>query len=550
MISQHFEPMVTLLLPAGEFQVFRREDLPRLPASARDGLLAAAEKALAAPLPQADLALWRASAADYDSRRAEARRACAALCFGEAVEQKGRFLPAAAEALYQLLNEPSWNQSTRRAVPMRGLSPDTFAAETAELVGWALPLLGEGLERYAPGMNVRAAGECEDRVLSWLDDPACCEAALRRADAPCAARAFTVACLLIPQDDSARWLRLKNALRIADRCLTGGWLAAAHSQGGLESWLESACALADALLLTDLACSGQSGLRGDEEIRLQMRLPLDLAMGGPYFTDEKTAMRPRLSGSDVYRIGAAFDDDDLCALGARLRSLNAEEDAAPGNITARVLDALWRASLEREKGALVLPECAEVRRMGYIAARPEGGKGFWAALHAGALVLFLDGAPVLVEGPEGAAARSLPEPNDCRQSRSGARDIQAKAEGFLSLSMDVAPTFPAEASISTWQRTVMITNSGDTVRLLDAFDFAGDRRPCALRFVTPVRPVVAVGAPRVRLGPVYLQWDGEMEPSVAQVSPEGEGEPLWALLLRRGTPMAGGCWTCTFTRAE
>ena len=550
MISQHFEPMVTALLPAGEFRVFRREDLPLLPASARDPILEAAEKALSAPAPQEDLALWRASPADYDARREKKRRACAALCLGEAIGQRGRFLPAAAEAVYALLNEPSWNQSGRRSVPARGQTPDTFAAETCELLSWTAPLLGEDLERYAPGLGDRVAAECEERVLAWLDDPACCEAALRRADAPVAARAFVAACLLVPQDDSARWLRLKNALRIADRCLSGGWLAAAHSQGGLASWLTSACALSDAVLLADLACSGQSGLRGDESLRGEMRLPLALAMGGAYFTDEASVMRPCLPGADVYRIGATFDDDDMCALGAHLRSLEEEDGGLEGSVTQILLNALWRASLERENSPLRLDECDEVRRMGYVCARPEGGKGFWAALHAGSLVLFLDGAPVLVEGPQGAVARSLPEPNDCRQSRSGARDIQAKAEGFLSLSMDVAPTYPAEASISTWQRTVMITNGGETTRLLDAFDFAGDRRPCALRFVTPVRPAVAVGAPRVRLGPVYLQWDGELEPSVTQVCSDQDGTALWALLLRRATPMAGSCWTCTFTRAE
>lgn len=553
MISSHFEAMVTALLPAEEFRLFRRGDLPRLPSRTIDRFLSQAERALHLPVRVPGLGEWLASPADYDAARLETRRALCALSLGEAVHQRGRYLPAAAELLYAILSEPSWNRAGRRHVPALQEMPDCMAAETAELLAWAAVLLDSPLEEYAIGLRQSAYQLCEERFLRHLDDPACCEAALRRTDAPKFARAATAACLIVPQDESTRWLRLKNALRIADRCAGGGWILSAFHRDGLSGWMESACAISDAVLLADLACASQSGLRADESLIAEMRLPAQLHIDGEYFTDEKSNLKPQIHGEDLYRIGAAFDDDSLCSLGAKIDRLAREaEIPAPwredDDITARLLNALWRPSLEKDGGDLPEGALASLQGLHFYAARPHAGKGFYAALVSGALLLLLDGEPVLTLSPCGPEGRSLPEPDGRTQTRPMCRDASLRADGFPSISMDIAPSFPLDASLASWQRTVMLTNHDQTVRLLDAFDFAGTRKTCRLRFVCAQQPVVAVGAPRARIGSAHIEWDGPTHASVETID-AGDGKELYALLLARPEAAAGGCWTCTFTRS-
>lgn len=550
MISSHFEAMVTTLLPAEEFILFRRSDLTNLPAHTQDRFLTHAEKALRSGLNMPALADWLAGPAQYDSLRAQNRRDLAALCLGEAVRQNGRYLASAAQLLFAILCEPSWNRAGRRAVPAMQAAPDAFAAETAELIAWAALLLDRDADEYAIGLRESAYQACEERVLRYLDDPAVCEAALRRTDAPVFARATAAACLFTPQNESVRWLRLKNALRIADRCASGGWFQSAFAREGLRGWIESACAVSDAVLLADLACAGQSGLRSDESLIAEMRLPVQLHIDGEYFADEKSHLRPGLSGEDLYRIGATFDDDALCSLGARLdRAAISRGDMAAGsiqnNITACMLSALWRPSLENDPGNMSAEPTAQMQSLSFYAARPHGGKGFYTALVSGALVLFLDGEPVLTLADQGAEGRSLPEPDLKMQSRPSVRDISLRTDGFPTISMDIAPSFPLDASLASWQRTVMLTNHDQTVRLLDAFDYAGTRKISRLRFVSPHMPVVAVGAPRARIGTANIEWDGPTNASIEQID-----EKHWALILAKGDMAAGGCWTCTFTRSE
>lgn len=565
MISSHFDAMVSALLPAGQMSLFRREDLPRLPKASLELLRAEADAALKEEIPCFSLTDAFENLEKAEEARAARRRRLSALAAGEAVTQRGaegRYLKETCNALYALCEEGTWSALSRRAVPQRSAPPDYSASMTAELIGWTALLIGPSIDALAPGLIARAFAECEERVLVYLDDPAFCEVALRRENAPAVARALASACILVPQEESARWLRLKNALRIADRCMAGNWLEGAYAREGFAGWLPAACAIADMVLLTDIACDGQSGLREDADLRGEMRLPAFLHVSEDWFLDEASAMKPSLPAEDVYRLGAVFDDDALCALGAYLAGREAERetaDKAPraprfDGIASRVLCALWRDSLERENARLLTARRVEVPSLGVYAAGSTNSEGFYAALRCGSLNLFLDGQPVLIDGPGGSASRSLPVPAGGAQAFKTVRDAQARIDGFPTLTMDIAPSFPPEARVSSWQRTVMLTGGGSVARLLDAFDFSGARSSCALRFVTPHRPVIAVGAPRARIGGAYMEWEGDMEPSVETLElPEGAQiwcGALYALVLTQKAQVAGGCWTVIFSRAK
>ncbi len=557
MISSHFDKMVTALLGARDFRLFEKAQLRNLPEHTVRRFVRAAETALRAKIEPAGLADWLESADPHTERYDEKRRAMRSLlvdlCLGEAVTQRGRYLKAAAERIFAILSEPCWNRAGRRTLPCAPQTPDIFCAQTAEILAWAAYLLEENLDEIAPGLADGLHFAVENRAVSWLDDPACCESALRSSSAPSFARAMGVACLFTPQDESVRWLRFKNALRIADRCIEGDWLRSAWKNNGLHGWMRGACALSDLILLTDFACEGRSGLRADEDIFGEMSLPAVLQISEQYFADEKNAMRPEVFGEDCYRIGATFDDDAMCALGVQLDSLERAQEADPGaeklraseNITSRMLNALWRQSLESESAKPAEGGIVQAPEIHFYAARPHA-KGFYAALLGGAPVLFADGKPIVALSP---LARSMPEIEGIGPARVSCRDRSIREEGFATISMDIAPAYGAQAALASWQRTLMVINRACAVRILDAFDFSGARKRPAIRFVCAEMPVIAVGAPRARIGQVQLEWEGPTKARMEEHTGEN-GEKSYSLLLERDEAVAGGCWTTTFALGE
>lgn len=537
MISHYFDRMISNLRPPEDFVLFRRSDMLRLPARTVDLFLNAA--ASLGDVPEAGLEDWLESPAGYDRLRTATRTALRTLVFAEVITQNGKYLPDAAVLLYRILREPAWNAANRHSIPLRAAGCDLYAAQTAELIAWTLMLLDDPLEKYAPGIMSWAREECIHRFLNSLEEPSCCEAILRTADAPLFARAAAVTAILLPQDGSQRWLRLKNALRIAERSVS--FCQDAYNTSGLSLWCRYAAALADTVFLTDLACDGRSGMREDPDLRSVITLPVLTHITGGFFVDGRSDMEPELRGDDLYRIGAAFDDDRLCALGAALSRRTPEPDCGT-DVTGILLNALWRASMEDDT---VLPNedpLVVCREIGLYGARSSGRDSFYAALHNGALIVYLNGEPVLTEGSEGAITRSLPEPDGMRQIRQQCSDITVRTDGFPSIGMNLAPTFPMDAGISSWQRTLLLTGATGSLRLLDVFDFAGRRHTAAMRFTSHRDIVLATGGKMAHIGNAYLSWDG---PSLAKVEDLPGG--MHALVLSSSGPVTGACWTCVIT---
>ncbi len=546
MFSSHFDHMVSSLTSAEEFRMFRRQDLTAIPEDVKREIMRRGHMARKAAAP--GLREWLASAEGYDSARRAVRSSLADMLLCEAVTEEGRAAGEIADMLYSILAEPSWSVSDKRKVPMRKEQPDAFAAETAALMVWAKELYKNELETVAPGICEAAMDECRERLVDRLDDPAFCETVLRRPDALSFAAAAVTAVLYVPQDESLRWLRLKNLLRIAERCVSAGRLGEVYRRRGLAAWLTEALCMADIAFMCDFACSGESGLCADEELRGQAKLISSAYIGEDILIDEKTYMKPALCGADVYRLGAVFDDDAVCAIGEKLESLHPGMESACG-ITGRLLNVLWSGSFANDRlhDSYKHPRIVVDGENGIYAARPSGGKGFYAGMYLGALVVYLDGECILTAG-EGAAERSIPWPERTGEVKHYASDISVRQDGFPTISMNLAGAYGPETCVSSWQRTVMVTSGAENIRLVDAFDFSGARRKAAVRFITPARPVVAVGAPRAVMGSCLIEWDGPASAEVALVSSE-PGKELYALVLSAQGPAAGGCWTYFLRRS-
>lgn len=545
MISSHFGTMVATLLPADAAMPYTVQHMRRLPAPLARTLLARAERAARLPFAPATLDLWKSNPSAFAQNRVALRTGLTDLCLGEAVGQEGRYIGEIAQRVYALLCEPCWNGSGARSVTCVSRGPDNQCAQTAQLLTWTLLLHSKALLSYAPGLCEGVTAAIEHRFASYLLDPACCEAVLRTSTPLAFARAAAVVCLCLQGDNSTRWLRLKNALRIADRCMENDWLYAAWRSEGLSSWVREAAYLADIVLLCDIACGEHSGLRTDADLRKGMDLPAKLHIAQSFFADEKSGLCPSISAEALYRIGATFDRDALCATGAYLAKQSREKApvSADEDCTSALLSALWHEALEAEPAPPASSGLVEERRIGYFGVRTRS-PGFTLGMFGGSFLLFDGSTPVLPLSP---VAKSLPEIEGLQANRSHVRDATVQQEGFPSISMDIAPSYPPQASLASWQRTFLLTGNATTLRLIDAFDFSGTRKTPSLCFVCAETPVLAVGANRARIGEVAIEWEGPHTARIEQRQSDS-GQKCICLILTGAGPMAGGCWTTTFSR--
>lgn len=159
------------------------ESLPGADRLLQAGRQAAKDDATVPALP---LSLWLRFTADGDRTQYEnayfgRRRALVRLALAEAVENQGNFIPLIGDYVWAICEESAWqlpaHNSYIRDTPQLPLADtsrpivDLFAAETAALLAMVHYLLGDALERYAPGLPRRLVREVTSRVLTpWQRD--------------------------------------------------------------------------------------------------------------------------------------------------------------------------------------------------------------------------------------------------------------------------------------------------------------------------------------------------------------------------------------------
>ena len=163
--------------------------------------------------------------------------------------------------------------------------------------------------------------------------------------------------------------------------------------------------------------------------------------------------------------------------------------------------------------------------------------------NAGGLMLFCDGAPVLVE-----AGRAANLPRIAGRGQLNAPDFPCEAEFKPSpdrdiLSVDLTRAWPPGLA-NTCQRTAIIDRAGAVLRLVDAFELA-EPAAVAFRFHTPVEPERVRGG--YRLGNVDFTWEGELD---ATVTPLNQPSPLWQIELTTPAPVQRAFQTFVFERRE
>lgn len=515
-----------------------------LPHPVATHLIKLGEEALAKPLPPLPATLYLGYArngnrSDFEAVYFERRTILQNLALAECVEAKGRFLDAAANALWALCEESTWclpahvgAQKAKVGLPdIDEPIVDLFAGESAVTVAWTLYLLGPELDRVSPQVRRRASLELKRRILAPVferNDFGWMALNVTRADrrpnnwTPWISGSVLTTVLLGEPDANRRVQIVHKMLRSID-----GFLRFYPADGSCDEgpgyWGRAGGSLLDCLDVLHSATGGKLDVFAEPMIQEIGRFIYRAHIDGDYFVpigDCTARFQPERSL--VFRYGKRINDPNLKALAASGATV---ESILGDSFLGRQLYAVFEAADILQFAPASPPLVRDVwlasEDLQLMAARSQAGsrKGLYLAAwgghnaqshnhnDVGNILVFADDQPVFVDAGAPtytaqtfsskrydnwafqSAFHNVPTINAVMQSPGrafAARDVACEAtDSMAQLRMDIAPAYPAAAKVKSWLRTVRL-NRGRSIEIVEAFELAEAADGTALNYLTPL----------------------------------------------------------------
>ena len=412
---------------------------------------------------------------------------------------------------------------------------DLQAAETGVLFSWILRRHGEKLVKYSPRIQSVMTAEVRRRLL--LPISAHEDYPFMRLCGSCPALIMSdllLACVLMEKNPARRQQPVKILLRLLDKICA----SQADPSAPIEERLADACAIADIARLLKRVTRGEFDLTSSMPPSGWLDDLVIPWIQGEYFINPAgEGMKPRIPGMDLFRLGHLTREESICALAAQLGGFTEQ----PGfSLSGRILNMEYMSKALKETGNPPRLRRAAAENGSLMVSR---NGSFFAAIagmgmraNAGDITIFADGQPLIADA--GGAVHSLPliegllptlipknlPPTDVNFSND--RDL---------MSVDLTETYPEKSPLASYQRTLIVSRTEeDIVRLVDAFGFSRSPREITFRFVAVHKPLSLKSC--VRIGPVDLGWDGDMQPEITDL-PACETFPGgWLISLRMPNP--------------
>jgi hypothetical protein len=566
-----------------------------VPVSVRLAYIAAAEKELGAEWGSIPAAVTLryvrdGDRAQYDGMNTRRRARLATLVVAELLENRGRFLDEIANGIWAISEQTFWGSTAHLGAQKRGSGlPDVtepvvelFSAETAALLAWTDYLLGARLDKVSPLLRERIRVEVDRRVLTpalerddfwWLGFGP-------RKDVnnwnPWIASNWLASALILERDPQRRARTVHRIMRSLD-VFMNGYPDDGGCDEGPSYWDRAGASLFDNLELLRGATNGGVDLYAHPLVRNMGQYIYRAYIKEPYFVnmgDAPAKVRP--DPELVYAYGTRIGDPVMQGFGAFLGRRRGEY--RPGSSTlGRILPALL-STAEVANAAPREPLLADVwlPDLQFMAARSTPGRADGLYLSAfgghnaqshnhndvGNFVVYADGRPVLVDvgvetytaktfGPRRyeiwtmqSAYHNLPTINGAQQKDGAAfraRDVRHTASPtHASLTLDLAPAYPAEAAVERWERTVALDRRARIVSLDERYALRAWKAPHRLHFMTPLRPDVSMpGEVRLRADSAgasfVIRYDAARFEATAEEIPIADARllPTWGPRLAR-----------------
>lgn len=524
MLSQRYAPESLQLVSKTDWQPYptsqQRDFWTSLPDSVRQAYIRRGEVALAYDWPSLPATLFLEVARignriNYEKKYFEGRGKLVDLVLAECMEGEGRFVDAAANGLWTLLEESYWGLPAHVGVQVAGRTlPDTaeptvdlFAAETGALVAYTLYLIGPQLDEVSSVIRPRVEREIDYRILTpnlerddfgWMGfaDPN------HRPNNwnPWIHSNWLTCLLLVEPDDARRKASVGKIMRSLDK-----FIDPYPTDGGCDEgpgyWGRAGASMYECLELLYMATDGQVDVYDEPLVRNMGQFIYRVQISEDYFVnfaDASAIIEPE--AGLVYNYGKRINDPDMMAMGVWAAHEQNLFDPPPGDNWTRpnksvarelpllvsineMTDAPGYAPLPRDVWLPVI-EVMTARDQDrstdgfYVAAK--GGHNAESHNHndIGQFVVFIDGLPVLIDA--GVETYSMKTFSDRRYEiwtmQSGyhnlptidgvmqapgqqfaARDVHYQAdETQAEMRLDIARSYPPEAGLTSWQRTVRL----------------------------------------------------------------------------------------------
>ncbi len=538
-----------IILPIAEWHpypnVADRSTWEQLPERVKQAHLHQGEQALEVPWPHLEATNYLNFARNGDRRKYEKpyflrRDILGKLALAECLENRGRFIDVAGNAIWSICEESSWCVPAHIGVQKNGSGlpdpdepiVDLFAAETGALLAWVDYLLGSRLDRVSPLVRQRIRREVDRRILTptltrddfgWMGFKS-----LPVNNWNPWVNSNWLACALLLESDPQR--RLEAVWKILESldCFVTPYPNDGGCDEGPSYWGRAGASLFDALELLLSVSGGKMNVYEDSRIQEIGRFVYRAHIAGNYYVNFADAPA-RLTPDPllVFRYGKRIGDPKMTAFGTWLADrkqilalgVAPEGDVAPS--LGRVLPALFHLNeLSGEPASPPLLQEVWLPDIQVMACREEGGGtgGFYLAAKGGHnqeshnhndighFIVYRDGKPVIIDvGVETYTRKtfsskryeiwtmqsdyhSLPSINGVMQSpgRSfAARAVDYQAGGSQTrLSLDIAGAYPPEAGLKRWLRTVTLQR-GIGVEVTDSWVLEQPAQEIAFHLMTP-----------------------------------------------------------------
>jgi len=513
----------------------------------------------------------------YERASFEKRDVLCGLVFAEILEGKGRFADKILDGVWSICEESYWGVPAHLGMQKAGSglpdveepTVDLFTAETAAVLAWTDYFVGSALAKISPLVRSRIYEEVDRRVFEPMKTAKYGYLGGGRSDvklnnwAPWVMSNYLAAALLLEKDETRRMDAAGRAMRYTDQYING-----LGEDGGCDEgpgyWSAAGGCVFDVLDLLSAASQEKINIYREPIIQKMGAYIYKTHIAGKYYINVADAA-PTLvpDGLMLYRAGRAMGDTAMMGFGSWVcHEYPNEWGSAEGFHRTRTLFDM-----------VTMKDC-----FGYPSREPNvkdswfadvqlmvsrAGKGLFTAAHGGHnaeshnhndvgdFVVYAGGQPVIIDVGSGAytartfsshrydlwfntsAYHNLPVVNgfqqkDGRQYAAEAVQYQT-SRGGSSLTMDIAKTYPAEAGIQSWVRTVR-ADKGGSVTVSDKFTLG---RPltsltqsfmtvCRVDLVQRGRIMFETDARRVELDYDGDFWDASVE-QVNFVNPEDEG---------------------------
>jgi hypothetical protein len=453
---------------------------------------------------------------EYQTVSFEKRRILGTLLIAEIHESKGRFVDPIINGVWSICEESFWGVPAHlpKTKEISGLMDtsdpfvDLFAAETATLLAWVDYFVGEKLDAVSPQIRKRIYNETNYRIFKplmtkhhgWMGGTGDGRRPNNWNPWICSNWLNTV--LLLETDDARRSETVARILQVLDN-----FLNPYPPDGGCDEgpgyWGAAAASLYDNLAMLNIATPNSFAYAlEDEKIRNMAKFIYRAQIGEKYFLNFADASpKPHMSANMIYRFGKDIGDEDMMRFGAWYR-----EEPTGEISTFHYFRNLFGFFIEKEfqtaTQALPLPQDVWLPDLQVMIARDKAGStdGFFVGAKGGTngeshnhndignYVVYYDGLPLLIDVGSGTYTRrtfsgqrydiwfnrsdfhNVPTINGKTQepgSEFQATQVSySKNNGYARVSMDIAKSYPADAGVISWKRTIRL-NRGKNVIVTD-----------------------------------------------------------------------------------